>query len=330
MRPNQRHTFSVGRAVTDNNYYAFARHALVAGLRHLDVRPGEQIGVPELICRDVLSSIQAVGALPVFYPVDTSLRPTSRGPAEMARVILAVNYFGFPQSLSDFTNLWPNSSIIEDNAHGYLSRDINGEILGSRTEVGITSFRKTLRVPDGAILTTSSPINTSLMTQVVDRPPSFAFKVRLLAGRLERSANFPVQQILRSATRSIRKIRTGSDLPMSNQQSESELPKPREVSAWSLKRLNSLDKPLEIQRRRTLFLDFLSASEVIGIRPVFPSLPEFCSPYGFPFFADKVPPAFLRLVRKRHCEVISWPDLPSAMNPPEDHFYRTLKVVNFL
>lgn len=54
--------------VGNTSYFAFARYALVAGLRHLQVEAGDEVAVPELICRDVLSSINSVGAVPRFLP----------------------------------------------------------------------------------------------------------------------------------------------------------------------------------------------------------------------------------------------------------------------
>ena len=97
--------------MTTGSYFAFARHALVAGLQHLGIQPGDEIGIPELICRDVLASIAEVGAKAQFYPVDQALRPTGCGTAGSARAVLMVNYFGFPQQIADFTGLWPQTPL---------------------------------------------------------------------------------------------------------------------------------------------------------------------------------------------------------------------------
>ena len=44
------------------------------------------------------------------------------------------------------------SWIIEDNAHGFLSNDEKGVCLGSRTDIGLLSIRKSAFLPNGAAM----------------------------------------------------------------------------------------------------------------------------------------------------------------------------------
>lgn len=316
--------------MTTGSYFAFARHALVAGLQHLGIQPGDEIGIPELICRDVLASIAEVGAKAQFYPVDQALRPTGCGTAGSARAVLMVNYFGFPQQIADFTGLWPHAVLIEDNAHGYLSRDSDGILLGTRTPVGITSIRKTIHIPEGALLTTGSPLEQHLEQPIVDRRPSRSFLFRDFAATAERSTGLPVQQVSRLAIRTVRRFRTGSTLPLPDPRSEISLPIPATISHWSMNKIKNLDGHREVARRRHLFNMFLNELPSNQIQIVFTALPEGCSPYGFPFISPVIPTSIRRLARRHHCEVISWPDLPGASTVASDHFYRNLKVVNFI
>ena len=311
-------------------YFAYARHALVAGLRHLDIQPGEIVGLPELICRDVLSSINAVEAVPRFYPVTPDLRPLSSGNATSARVVLAVNYFGFPQDLSDFERLWPDAQLIEDNAHGLLSADVEGRSLGSRTSVGITSFRKTIRVPEGAILNTIRPIDPTLIPPLSNVSPGFAFQMRSLLRAFEAVSKIPTFEISRITTRLMRQLLTGSPLPKSTADSEFSLPELSSVSQFSLTRLQGLKAKEEIARRRHLYEYFAQRFDQDSGRQIFSDLPANCSPYGFPFYAERIPRKFLHYVRKQRCEVIRWPDLPAAVEVPANHPYKNLYVVNFL
>ena len=316
--------------MTNTSYFAFARHALVAGLKHLHVRPGDDVAIPELICRDVLSSVRAVGAIPHFYPVDRNLRPIGSGEASEAQFVLAVNYFGFPQQLSEFAQHWPKAVLIEDNAHGFLSKDVDGRRLGSRTAVGITSFRKTIRVPDGAFLTTINSVDSELAIQPVERRPSLAYRLRVGAANTERATNLPLQNVSRSTTRLFRRLLTGTALPASTEASEFNLPEPIAMSTYALSRLSFVDEETEVQRRRQLYRLFEKEfSTAFGI-PVFAQLPDQCSPYGYPFYSPNISPSLHRLAQQNHCEVIRWPELPSAVNVPSDHFYRQLHVVNFL
>ena len=315
--------------VGNTSYFAFARHALVAGLRHLQVEAGDEVAVPELICRDVLSSINSVGAVPRYYPVGSDLRPTSVGNTQSARFVIAVNYFGFPQDLRSFQSLWPDACLIEDNAHGYLSADEDGNPLGSRASVGITSFRKTLRVPDGAILDTASPLDQALLTPACNRSPGLAFQVRSLLAVTERVTQIPTQQMSRAAIRLCRRLLTGSSLPTSSTDSEITLPCPTAVSEYSLQRLHEVEFDKEVIRRRNLYTYFESNFRDEYGQPVFPCLPKNCSPYGFPFYSDHIPRQFIRIAARRHCEIISWPDLPEAVSVSNEHVYRRLRVVNF-
>lgn len=311
-------------------YFAFARHALVSGLRHIGIQSGDEIGVPEFICRDVLSSIHEVDAIPRFFPVDQELRPAGCGSAIHARAVLMVNYFGFPQKISDFTDLWPKATLIEDNAHGFLSEDSDGIQLGSRTEIGITSFRKTIRVPNGAFLSTRLDLDPVHQAQLSKERPNAGFTLRSLCATLERQTNLPLQQLTRFAVRSVRRLRTGSPLPLTSSISETALPSRRSMSYQTLKRLTALNAENEIMRRRNLYNEFLESATSLEIRPVFSRLPDRCAPYGFPFYSIGVPKGVIGMARRHHCEVISWPDLPSGVSVSENHFYRQLYVVNFL
>lgn len=316
--------------MSHNVNFAYARHALVAALQHLGARSGDLVAIPEFICRDVLASLHHVGAQPHFYPVGRDLRPLTSSIDESTRFVLMVNYFGFAQNVSEFRLIWPNAQIIEDNAHGYLSRDETGMDLGTRTEAGITSCRKTFLLPDGAVLHTASQPEHQFLSVVDSRNPPLSFTVHALATRFERATGIPFNFALRAIRRAVRKARTGSTLPRSDERSETELPHDVHMSRVALRILESINEDQEIQRRRQLFRDFSDFASSNGVEAVFGELPPGCAPYGFPFFARTPLPALERFARHHHCEVISWPDLPGAISVSADHFYRQVRVVNFL
>ncbi|MFZ9707830.1 MAG: DegT/DnrJ/EryC1/StrS family aminotransferase, partial [Ilumatobacteraceae bacterium] len=136
---------------TNRLYYAYARHALVTALKLVRVQAGSSVLVPDFICRDVLASLHAVGANPVFYPIGDDLQMATTQSLPSAQAIIVVNFFGFPADLRGARNfVSAHTAIIEDNAHGWLSVDRDGTPLGSRADAGITSVRKTIRLPDGA------------------------------------------------------------------------------------------------------------------------------------------------------------------------------------
>lgn len=310
--------------------FAYARHALVAALRHLNARPGDLVAIPEFICRDVLASLHHAGVQPSFYPVGRDLRPLDSSIDDSIHFVLMVNYFGFPQNVSEFRSKWPNAQIIEDNAHGYLSRDENGVNLGTRTEAGITSCRKTILLPDGAMLHTASPSDTRVNSVVESRILSLGFIIRATSSRLERTTGLPFNYVLRAMLRAVRKARTGQTLPRPDDMAEIELPAEIRMSRVALKILEKVDDEQEIQRRRRLFESCLEVASRNGVDAIFGELPTGCAPYGFPFVAHTQIPALEEFARRQHCEVIGWPDLPNAISVPSDHFYRNVRVVNFL
>lgn len=311
-------------------YFAYARHALVAALHELGARPGDSIAVPELICRDVLASFHHVGVRPSFFEVGRDLQPSRPTAGDEAQFVLMVNYFGFAQSIEKIRAMWPTAQVIEDNAHGFLSRDEFGRELGTRTEAGLTSCRKTLRIPDGAWLYTAKDENDSVVEESEHRTTSANFRMRLIASELERQTGIPINTALRMMLRAGRRLATGSSLPKSDALTETHLPNNVRISQSSLKTIKAVDALQEVNRRRELFFKSLSFAHKHGVDPVFVDLPEGLSPYGFPFYSPLPKTPMTRFALRHHCEVISWPDLPSAVVVSNDHHYRQLRVVNFL
>lgn len=311
-------------------YFAYARHALVAALNELGARPGDSIAVPELICRDVLASFHHVGVSPSFYKVNRDLQPVGPPPSDEVRFVLMVNYFGFAQNIEKIQAMWPTAQIIEDNAHGFLSHDEVGRELGTRTEAGLTSCRKTLRIPDGAWLYTATGENDAGVEESENRTTSANFRMRMVASEVERKTGLPINTALRMILRAGRRLATGSSLPTSDELTETCLPSAVHISQSALEAIKSVDATREVNRRRELFFKSLSFAREHGVDPVYEDLPEGLSPYGFPFYSPLSKTPMTRFALRHHCEVISWPDLPSAVVVPDDHHYRQLRVVNFL
>ncbi|MFM8003312.1 MAG: hypothetical protein ACKPAJ_13020, partial [Actinomycetota bacterium] len=80
-------------------FFSLGRFAMREALCHCGVGPDDRVMLPSFICRDVLASIAELNARVVYYEVDEQLKPVSLDPMTTAKVIVAVNYFGFPQNL---------------------------------------------------------------------------------------------------------------------------------------------------------------------------------------------------------------------------------------
>ena len=317
-------------------FFSHARFALVEALRMTGVGPGNEVLLPAFICRDVLASINHLGASAVFYQVDRSLSPLELVKRDSIKAVIAVNYFGFPQDLNPFVSYANETGvgIVEDNAHGWLSKDSEGRLLGTRTAVGITSFRKTIRVVDGAVLHVSDGANNFVSPRQVDTNTDslpLAFRIRQIAARIERRSGIPLLRLLRSTTRALRKITSGSALPQSSYLSEVDLPDDSRPHQDSLDHYKSLNQEVEIRRRRHLYSLVKQKLVSAPIQPIFATLPDGVAPYGYPFFCESADlPEVERSLRKLSVEVISWPDLPSAVETGSPDFYQQVRLVNFL
>ena len=319
-------------------YYSYARHALVTALRLVRVGSRSVVLVPNFICRDVLASLAALGAEAVFYSIDDDLQISTNSSLPEAQAIIAVNYFGFPADLARIRKMLasPRTAIIEDNAHGWLSKDHDGAPLGSRTDVGVTSLRKTIRLPDGACIEWRSGADLDLNALHEPLAPRsevlpLGFRLRRTAQRLDRLSPISLMGLGRQTVRSLRRLR--GNPPVDERPSEEwELPPHRAIHRRSLELISRVNQDSEVQRRRELFTRCISAAQTLSIETPTPELSTGVSPQGFPFFGDSGDvAAFTRLVRRdRLGETITWPALPNRSPLPATSRLRTLRLVNFL
>jgi hypothetical protein len=321
--------------MTTTRYFALARHALVEALRAINIQPGDAVAIPALICRDLLASLSTVGARPVFYHVDEQFRLMAIPDDKEIRAVIAVNYFGFAQDLAPFIQFCSsrNATLIEDNAHGYLSADETGQQLGTRSAFGMTSIRKTIRIPDGGMLSIN---DHRFIEQIHDQlpvtnDPIYAFRIRRFSAIVERRFHIPILRTLRAISRTARAQMTGSPLPTSSVASETELLQLKGPHKSSLRILERLDSNTEIQRRQRLYTQVHQSLLGLSLAPAHPELSRGTVPYGYAFVSD-VPTMrkAQRRVARYGVEIIGWPDLPDAIVHSAPFHYTNLWLVNFL
>lgn len=317
-------------------YYSLARYALLEALRLMDIGPGKRVLLPSFVCRDLLAPIVMLGAEPRWYEVGADLAPVASPDGwPEAEVVLAINYFGFAQELKPFVEYSQRTGakLVEDNAHGYLSRDTEGAWLGTRAPIGLLSLRKTLRIPDGAALLLNEPaLAVRAPAQIpldgVGINPAQALKSRmrqipLVGGALLRASTL--------AARAARKWRTGSAIPAPDPASESEIPAGSNPWTGLPNALAEFDVPAEVVRRRQAYAECAREGERIGVLPVFPALPDNCAPYGFPFRSHPSGRAAMqRQADQMGFDLVTWPDLPGACETTAPSYYRDVFLVNFL
>jgi dTDP-4-amino-4,6-dideoxygalactose transaminase len=311
-------------------FYSYGRHALYNGLIISNLTENDTVLVPEYICRDLLSSINSLGIKIEFYPVDTRLRPILPQ-SSTAKALIVVNYFGFPQDLKEIKDFCKKNTIIliEDNAHGFLSKSEEGEILGTRGDLGIFSFRKTFPIYNGAGLILNSQF-TKLPKKFSEfSNPSLKFKFRKIFLVLPK---FVLPLIIKQITkiiRSIRFLKTGQYIQSSLDISENEMPNitpPIDL----LSQLQLFDENIEKIKRRTLYSFLKTELEPLGAKTIF-ELGKETVPYTYCFVADpKNIDQINNFLSSQNLEIFKWPEIPRKINKNAPDFYKNIWCVRFI
>lgn len=314
-------------------YYSLARHALHEALRLASVGNGDRVLLPDYLCRDLLASLEAVGAVPVWYTVGRDLSPQEPETAwPPAKAVLAVNYFGFAQNLAPFRAYAERTGavLIEDNAHGFLSRDCEGVLLGTRAPLGLFSLRKTFLSGRGAALTANcSEFATRLPSQLpfAETPPPRAIRVRQGLRAMFHS-RLP-EYLLARMVRASRRMRGLSAIPLPAADAEMRIPEAPNPDAFLIPLLARQDAEGEVARRRALYNTLLAEASALKLQAIFPVLPAHAAPYGLPLLAER--PAPVAELAARYClDYFKWPDLPDARRHMAPDHYTKIYLINFL
>jgi hypothetical protein len=312
-------------APQNTRFYSLARFAILDGLKSLGLKSGDQVLIPSLMCRDVLAPFHSLGLEIKFYDVDQQLEPISLIKDPKIKAIMAVNYFGFPAAIEKFKKycVENNCFLIEDNAHGFLSRDPQGNFLGDRGDVGIFSFRKTLSIPDGAGLVTSRPLSEQISFN--PRTPA-SYHVKRTLKKATPVLGRGLGRHLQRLSRNFRTLEINDDLAVEETMPSN--PHPTIQLPVAPKKLNVES---EISRRQKLFKLIAPVVKVAGGRLTFETCDENVSPFCLPFYANdaefsKVQEALGRL----DLEAFTWPDLPIRLRTVVPNYYHQLRCVIFL
>lgn len=316
-------------------YFSLGRHALLASLEILQIKKGDLALIPGFICRDLLAAFHELGVGLVFYEVNRSMEPVRLPVEKGIRVVVAVNYFGFPQNLMPFRNycLEFDALLIEDNAHGFMSRDETGALLGSRGDIGFFSIRKSILLPDGAMLM----LNDDRFFKNLPVQPDFrkdmlplSYWMKKFFVKIEHNLGIRFMFYGKNLVRGLRKLLIGYSIVPSSPGFEFNIPMGPSAHECLLKELQRLDQNKEILRRRKLYEEVSTVFNSINVRPVFKNLPAHVVPYGFPFFAyDRDTTIAINLARKLGLDCAYWPDLPSEIEGNAPDHYCSLLIVYF-
>jgi len=317
-------------------YLRLGRHALFHGLKGLDVGPGDEVLMPAFICKELVAPVHALGAKPVYYAVNAQLGISQIGALPVAKAIVAVNFFGFPQDLAPFRQYCERTGafLVEDNAHGLFGRDSEGRYLGTRGDVGIFSPRKSLDVLGGAALLVNNPLlvpRFDMATEVAAYPAPLSRKIKALVRASVQFAGIAPARLFIEISRLARRLRTGRAIPVSPPESEFELPTGDRAPDDLAVQFAQTDVAEEISRRRKLYQWLHESMTPLGVQAVFGELPDGVVPYGYPMRLDEDQvPIVKRWLANHGLECFTWPDLPAEVAPQAPAWYRQIWNVQFL
>lgn len=314
-------------------YYSYARYALSDALKLCGVSPGDKVLLPGFICREVLASLQVIGAVPVYYEVTPELRIKSLESLPAAKAILIVNYFGIPANLDDISEYCSVNTtfVIEDNSHGFLSKDSRNKPLGTRADIGIFSLRKSMPTINGAALVVNDlnmQKNINKQLDYIDNSNEYKnqiFKkyIKKIIPKRNYSIIISLVGIKQNIFRFIKKNLT----ELSSSASESIVSRKENPHIDLKKYMKTIRVNDEINRRRFLFehlVDYLD-----GEVDVIEALKKNTVPYVFPFRCRDI-----KTVKKKlkdiHLDCYQWPELPKKITTSCPDYYKDVWVVPFL
>lgn len=284
-------------------YVHLGRVAIRRACELLDVGKGGEILAPAYNCGSEIDPLLCSGASVKLYRIDRNARidlnDLKDRISKKTKVIYVTHYFGMPQPLDEIGAICRDRKIylIEDCALSLFSSDSQTK-LGSRGDVSIFSFPKTLPVPDGGAMVLN---NQALPADAWERrkPPVMALP----------------RKILSLVKRRLLYISSGSGLfystlwsvlnktrLMNNNNSETETSFPdipsnfyydeklndSAISGITRRMLGTFNPSEIITKRRRNFNRYLELrSSIEGLEPLYSELPDGVCPLHFPVIVSE-------------------------------------------
>jgi perosamine synthetase len=162
--------------------YSRARHGIYMGVRHVGLRPGDEVLVPAYHHGSEIEALVRAGLVCRFYEGTERLEPDETelesllGPR--VRMLHVTHYLGFPQDAPRW-RAWCREHellLLEDAAQAWLANLRDGSPAGSAGDVAVFCLYKAVAVPDGAALRLSD--GTRGLTSPDSSAPGVADVVR--------------------------------------------------------------------------------------------------------------------------------------------------------
>ena len=286
------------------------RVAIAIALKQMGIGAGDSVMVPAYHCASMVEPVIWSGATPVFYRVnpDTSvnLDDIASKLDGTTRLIMATNYFGFPQNLSAIRAFCDARGLkmLEDCAHSFLGEH-QGKPVGSWGDYAIASSMKFFPVYEGGCLVSarhslaSVPLHSAgvgFEAKVAFNTLEDGFEYRRLGG-VKAFLQLPMalKNFVWGQIKARKPSQAASMAPGSSDGGfgfdPNWLDKRSSYFSRSMLKLVSRKRMGELRRKNYLTLQAALAG-LPGCRPLFPTLPERVYPWVFPLLTDNPQPVF--------------------------------------
>lgn len=288
------------------------RAAILLALEMFQVGPGKKVLVPTYHCPTMVAPIVALGAEPIFYPIDKNGSPVlswlQHTRSADVHVILVTHLFGLPQPLLEIRSWCDQHGVrlIEDCAHALFGVS-DDRAVGLWGDLAIASLTKFLPVSEGGCL-----VNNLVQVPLPQlQSPSFKSQIKAAFDILHTSINHNRLAVLAPLIRTISRL---SKLLKSKSNSVDPVPPAdapfgdgfvidvaqshialTRACCWIAKHAH---RQRIVARRRENYEFFArELSEVPGLHPLHANLPANCAPYVFPLWVGQPDPGYAELRR---------------------------------
>jgi hypothetical protein len=300
--------------------FAFSRTALKYGLAAIGFKPGDALLVPEFVCEALVEPLETLGIKPQYYPINPTLEPDwhqlAKITTKLTKALLVVHYFGQPQSIQRCLEFCRENSLmfVEDNAHGF-GGNVDGQLLGTFGDLGVSAPRKSFPIFNGAYLYTAKDVALGLSALQLQ-----PIQISSLQHRLKHWIRKipPVDAMVKYRNRiSERRRRLGPPARYGSQDAFREPPLREDYgmdeSSESFLQRQDMNRVGEL--RQQIYHVWQRWTSTQGLVPVFPSLAPGAMPLVFPAYTESAASS-LKWFERGHragVDVHSWPTLPQAI-----------------
>jgi len=291
------------------------RVAIALALKQMGIGKGDKVLIPAYHCPAMVEPVIWAEADPVFYKIqpDTSvdLNDIKNRIDGSTKLLIAANYFGFPQDLVKIRDFCDSYGIylLEDCAHSFFGV-FEGKPLGAYGDYAIASTMKFFPIYEGGCLVSGR----NDIERIELQSAGLAFEIKATLNTLERGLEYGRMSLLKKPLAISLKLKdylwqlvkrrsSGENKKIGPGASDggfgfevSWLHKRSSFSSRLLTKLSSKDRI--IARRRENYLTLLEAlTGLPGCRPLFPDLPSGVVPHVFPLIVDNSAEIFSVLKR---------------------------------